>query len=209
MTKLSILTTLVLFACVQPTHAADDHAGHDHAAHEETRVPPPPRMTVSPDLLKHTANLAHTVRQIEARRLLNAEEGKQFDALFGKLVRSPEENKVLDDLTQTGMKRLAEYLGLNAKAPKTEAEVARMRELDALAQANAAVVKRLQQGSARLSSADIAPPAADESTRQMYATLIEQNKRIIAQNDQIIALLTQMAARPVAATAPAPQPANQ
>jgi len=202
MKKLSIITALLLCACVQTGQA---HEGHDHATqpHEILNED-------HPAALNQTAFPSQTVRQIEGRRLLNAGEGKQFDALFRKPVRTSEETKVLDNLAQTGMQRLTEYLRLATKATRTDAETARMKELDALAAANEAVVKRLQEESA-LNNARSAAPASDESMRQLFATLIEQNKRIIAQNEQIIALLTQRTP-PAATTVPAPpavRPNNQ
>jgi hypothetical protein len=127
--------------------------------------------------------------------LLNVDEARRFDKLFGQAVRTPEETAELDALAQTGMQRLAEYLGLVGKTTRTAADNARIKELDALAETNGPVVEKLREGPNVFDGPRGFPPTPDDATRQLLVTLAEQNKRIIEQNDQIIAMLKQLVAK--------------
>ena len=82
--------------------------------------------------------------QLKARDLLNTDEGTKFDALIVKASRTPDEQTQLDALIKSGNDRRAELLALSGKATRTDAETARITELQTTLKSNGDAVQKLQ-----------------------------------------------------------------
>ena len=83
-------------------------------------------------------------QQLKARDLLNADEGAKFDTLMLKSNRTVDEQTQLDALIKSGNDRRAELLALSGKATRTDAENARITDLQATLKNSSDAVQKLQ-----------------------------------------------------------------
>lgn len=82
--------------------------------------------------------------QLNARLLLNADEGKRFDTLIANMNRSGAEDADLKRFVDTGAARQIEYQGLVGKANKSDDDNKRMKALETQAAENKAGLQTLQ-----------------------------------------------------------------
>ncbi len=81
--------------------------------------------------------------QLTARSLLNAGEAKDFDGIVSKATLSQDDQSKVDGYIKTSNDRNAEYINLNGKVAKSDADTARIKELRDLAAANTDAVGAL------------------------------------------------------------------
>jgi Skp family chaperone for outer membrane proteins len=120
--------------------------------------------------------------QLKSRDLLTADEGTKFDTLIVKKDRTTDEQTQLDALIKSGNDRLAELLALSGKATRTDAENARIKELQATLKSNSAPKQNLQN--------TLLKSLLDEkhATEKMYTDLA--NKTVIdVANDKHITIV--------------------
>lgn len=84
--------------------------------------------------------------QLNARLLLNADEGKRFDTLIAKSNRSAAEDADLKKLVDAGAAHQSEYQALVGKANKSADDNTRMKALETQAADNKAGLQTLQDG---------------------------------------------------------------
>jgi Skp family chaperone for outer membrane proteins len=82
--------------------------------------------------------------QLKARDLLTPDEGARFDTLIVNQSRTPAEQAELDGLLKAGNDRRAELLALSGKAARTDAENARIKELQDSLKSNSDAKVNLQ-----------------------------------------------------------------
>ena len=75
-------------------------------------------------------------QQLESRKLLNDAEGTQFETLIIKETRTKAEEDNFQALLKTGLDRQAEYIRLNGMATRSDADKARLKQLQDQGAAN-------------------------------------------------------------------------
>jgi Skp family chaperone for outer membrane proteins len=81
--------------------------------------------------------------QLTARSLLNTDEAKDFDGIVAKPTLSQADQGKVDGYIKTSNDRNAEYMNLNGKVAKSDADNARIKELRDMAAANSDAVGAL------------------------------------------------------------------
>ena len=125
--------------------------------------------------------------QLKARDLLNADEGAKFDALIVKTSRTPDEQTQLDALIKSGNDRRAELLALSGKATRTDAETARITELQTTLKGNGDAVQKLQDA--------LLKSLLDEkhATEKQYTDLANQTVIDVAKSKKLTIVLSKSA----------------
>jgi Skp family chaperone for outer membrane proteins len=125
--------------------------------------------------------------QLKARDLLNTDEGAKFDTLIVKSNRTPGEQSQLDALIKSGNDRRAELLALSGKATRTDAETARITELQTTLKGNGDAVQKLQDA--------LLKSLLDEkhSTEKQYTDLANKTVVDVAKDKKLSIVLSKSA----------------
>lgn len=130
---LGALVTLGTASAIYPTRVQAQPAQIKVGVVDESKVGD--EYTKLKDTLARYDTLAQTLQtQLNGRLMLTDEEGKQFDQLIMKDNPSTDDQAALKKLVDTGTGRFNENQGLVGKATRTDAENARMKELQNIAQ---------------------------------------------------------------------------
>jgi Skp family chaperone for outer membrane proteins len=126
--------------------------------------------------------------QLKARDLLNTDEGTKFDALIVKTSRTPAEQAQLDALIKSGNDRRAELLALSGKATRTDAETARITELQTTLKGNGDAVQKLQDALLKSLLNE------KHATEKQYTDLANQTVIDVAKSKKLTIVLSKTAA---------------
>lgn len=83
------------------------------------------------------------IAKLRARDFLTKEQGNTFDTIIILEKPSEAQKKQLDDVVKLGLDNSADYLTLNGKANRTDADNARLKSLTDMATQNAPIVRQL------------------------------------------------------------------
>jgi Skp family chaperone for outer membrane proteins len=126
--------------------------------------------------------------QLKARDLLNTDEGTKIDALIVKTSRTPAEQAQLDALIKSGNDRRAELLALSGKATRTDAETARITELQTTLKGNGDAVQKLQDALLKSLLNE------KHATEKQYTDLANQTVIDVAKSKKLTIVLSKTAA---------------
>lgn len=127
--------------------------------------------------------------QLTARSLLNTDEAKDFDGIVAKSTLSQAEQGKVDGYIKTSNNRNDEYINLNGKVAKTDADTARIKELRDLATANSDAVGtlsdrlyaalKLQQDETDKQYTDQAKEAIVQVAKERKFTMVVRSRGVI------------------------------
>ena len=90
------------------------------------------------------------IAKLRSREFLTAEQGKTFDTIVIVEKQTEAQKKQLADIVKIGLDNSAEYLSLNGKANRTEADNARLKTLTDMSTQNANAIRQLPNALAEI-----------------------------------------------------------